>query len=122
MRITLFICGLLVGFLAILTDVQGRAESETGYFLLAGATILASALWRSDGLDQNRCRAMRHVYSALAAGPLDMDSLMKQVVEDSGGGDLREYYEAIVGRMLAKRQLVLREGLVTIGDGVDDKA
>ena len=123
MKITLFICGLCVSLSAIIVDLQSKvAGVGVGYFLLAGSMILASALWRSEGLGEDRFRAMQRVYSALASGPIDMESLIKRLAGESYSSALEEYYQAIIGRMLARRQLLICDGLVTLGDGISHDA
>ena len=48
-----------------------------------------------------------------------MERLMKRLVENNTDMGTLEYYQSIIGRMLAKRMIVISNGLVTIGEGID---
>src|SRR5688572_16554458 len=78
------ICGVCVSLSAIIVDLQSKVEKVgVGYFLLAGSMILASALWRSEGLGEDRFRSIQRVYSVLASGPIDMESLIKRLTGEN---------------------------------------
>jgi len=118
MKATLLICGICVSIFAIILDRHDESHNVgVGYFLLASSMILASALSRSEGLGDDRYRSMQHVYSALASGPIDMESLIKRLSGENDRSAL-EYYQAVIGRMLARRQIVICDGLVTLGEGM----
>jgi len=120
MKITLFSIGLIVAIIAIIIDGQGNLRvAGIGYFILSSSLFLSSAIWRSDTISNNYCRSIQKVYSVLSEGDLDMERLMKRLVENNTDMGTLEYYQSIIGRMLAKRMIVISNGLVTIGEGID---
>jgi hypothetical protein len=123
MKITLFIFGLLVALIAVIIDLQSNIRvASIGYFLLSGAMMISSAIWRTDSVNDNYCRSMHKVFSALAEGGIDMDSLMKRLVINTDDIGTSEYYQVVIGRMLSKRQIIIDNGLVMIGEGTDATA
>lgn len=123
MKITLFIIGLIVAAIAFIMDVQDDVKpAGMGYFLLSGAMLIASAIWKTDMITKDYCRAMQRVYAALAQGPMEMDELMEKLVGHSNDPSAYEHYQAAIGRMLSKRQLIIHDGKVTIGEGMDSAA
>ena len=123
MKVTLFIVGLIVASMAFIIDMQDDTKpAGMGYFLLSGAMLIASAIWRTDMITKDYCRAMQRIYAALAQGPMEMDALMQKLVGQSNDPSAYEHYQAAIGRMLSKRQLVVRDGQVTIGEGIDSAA
>jgi len=120
MKITIFFIGLLVAVIAIIIDAQdGIRVASIGYFLLSSAMMISAAIWRPDIISDNHYRAIQKVYSALAEGGLDMDTLLKRMVGNNTDMGTSEFYQATIGRMLSKRQIIIQDGLVTIGDGID---
>lgn len=120
MKVALFIIGLSIAGIAFIIDLQDDIKAASiGYFLLAGAMLISSAIWKADIINNGYFKSMQKVYAALAEGPMDMDALMKKVVGFSNDPSVYEDYQAVIGRMLSKRQIVIRDSLVTIGEGID---
>lgn len=122
MKITFFVIGLFVAVIAIIIDTQNGRGDSMGYFLLSSAMMISSAIWKTDRANVDYYRSMQKVYTSLAEGAIDMDTLMQRVMSNSKAQVLSEHYQAVIGRMLSKRQIIIINGLVTIGDGVDTVA
>ena len=121
MKITLFILAIFVGCLAIIFDLQDtHVEISVGFFILPSAMFLAAALWKAEPIGDDRFRSMQKVFSVLAEEPIAMDILIKRLVGDERNDAISEYYESVIGRMLARRQLIIINGLVAIGYGTED--
>jgi hypothetical protein len=120
MKVTLFVIGLSIAGIAFIIDLQDDMKAvSVGYFLLAGAMLISAAIWKTDLINNGYFKSMQKVYAALAEGPMDMDALVKKVVGQNIDPSEIEHYRAVIGRMLSKRQIIIKDSLVTIGEGID---
>ncbi len=120
MKATLFVIGLSIAGIAFIVELQDDVKPlGLGYFIIAGAMLISAAIWKTDMINNGYFKSMQKVYAALAEGPMDMDDLVTKVVGYSNDSSTDEHYRAVIGRMLSKRLIVIRDSQVTIGDGID---
>jgi len=123
MKIVLFALGILVSSIAMIIDAEERVKAANiGYFLLAAAMFMGAALWRSDSITKKDYIAIQKVYAILAAGDMDMDALMEKLQGKCSDMGTYEHYQSVVGQMLSRRMIIIKGGLVSIGEGIDATA
>lgn len=123
MKVTLFVIGLSIAGIAFIVEIQDDVKPlGLGHFILASVMLISSAIWKTDLINNGYFKSMQKVYAALAEGPMDMDALVKKVVGQNIDPSEIEHYRAVVGRMLSKRQIIIKDSLVTIGEGIDTAA
>jgi hypothetical protein len=117
MKIILLVLGLVVAVFAFVVDLKSDTPAAGfGYFVLAGSMFLAAGLCKSDDRTDDRFRATQEIYTSLARKPLAMADLLKVLTGDDVYSYRRDQYQAVIGRMLVSRQLVIRKGLVALNE------
>lgn len=120
MKVTLFIIGLSIAGIAFIVELQDDVKPlGLGFFILAGTMLIAAALWKTDMITNGYFKSVQRVYNALAQGPMEMDDLMQKLAGHGNDPAAYQNYQEVIGRMLSKRQIVIKDTLVTIGEGVD---
>lgn len=119
MKTTFFVLSLVVAVIAIFIDLGHGRGGSIGFFLLSSAMMISSVLCKTEHSTEEYCRSMHKVYSSLAGGAIDMETLMKRVTANCSSLVLSEHYKFVIGRMLSKRQIIIVNGMVIIGDGID---
>lgn len=123
MKVTLFIIGLSIAGIAFIVELQDDVKPlGLGFSILAGTMLIAAAIWRTDMISSGYFKSVQRVYNALAHGPMEIDDLMQKLAGHGNDPSAYQNYQEVIGRMLCKRQIVIKDSMVTIGDGVDTAA